>query len=79
MSHPVAAGNPVVRSVAVPGRAAALDQRRRLQLALGVIWLLDAMLQFQPFMSHGFSQMLAGPRPGTRLLPGARSPGQPPL
>src|SRR5579872_5246564 len=25
-------------------------RRRRLQLALGLIWLLDAGLQFQPFM-----------------------------
>ena len=53
------------RSAAVPRRPAALDQRRRLQLALGVIWLLDGMLQFQPFMfGKGFSQMLAGTAPG---------------
>ncbi|MGH3851891.1 MAG: hypothetical protein ACRDR6_00010 [Pseudonocardiaceae bacterium] len=32
------------------------DLRRRLQLALGVIWLLDAVLQYQPYM---FSQAFA--------------------
>jgi hypothetical protein len=57
------------QSIAVGGAAApaavhehkpAADPRRRLQLALGVIWLLDAMLQFQPFMfGRGFGQMLA--------------------
>ena len=37
------------------------DVRRRLQLALAGIWLLDAVLQFQAFMfSKGFSQMLGG-------------------
>ena len=37
------------------------DARRRLQLALAAIWLLDAVLQFQAFMfSHSFPQMLAG-------------------
>jgi len=41
------------------------DLRRRLQLALAGIWLLDAVLQFQAFMfSRGFSQMLAGTGPG---------------
>jgi hypothetical protein len=41
------------------------DMRRRLQLVLAGIWLLDAILQFQEFMfSHGFSQMLAGTAPG---------------
>jgi len=44
---------------------AAADVRRRLQLGLAGIWLLDAILQFQEFMfSHGFSQMLAGTAPG---------------
>jgi len=40
------------------------DVRRVLQLALGAIWLLDGVLQLQPFMftpgSHGFSGMLNG-------------------
>jgi hypothetical protein len=41
------------------------DPRRLLQLGLGFIWLLDAMLQFQSFMfSKGFPQMLAGTAPG---------------
>ncbi len=37
------------------------DARRRpLQLALGALWLLDAILQFQPAMfTKAFSQMLA--------------------
>jgi len=39
--------------------------RRKLQLALAGIWLLDAILQFQAFMfSKGFAQMLAGTAPG---------------
>ncbi len=55
----------VARPADVSQRPAALDPRRRLQLALGVIWLLDGMLQFQPFMfGKGFSQMLAGTAPG---------------
>jgi hypothetical protein len=37
------------------------DARRALHLALAVIWLLDAVLQYQSFMfTKGFSQMLAG-------------------
>jgi hypothetical protein len=37
-----------------------LEPRRKLQLALGVIWLLDGVLQCQPFMfSKAFPQMLA--------------------
>jgi hypothetical protein len=44
---------------------AAPDVRRRLQLGLAGIWLLDAILQFQTFMfSKGFAQMLAGTGPG---------------
>jgi hypothetical protein len=39
---------------------AAPDTRRRLQLALATIWLLDAVLQFQAVMfSRSFPQMLA--------------------
>jgi hypothetical protein len=46
-------------------RAPALDSRRKLQLGLGVIWLLDGFLQLQPFMfGKGFPQMLAGNAPG---------------
>ena len=41
------------------------DVRRRLQLALAGLWLLDAVLQFQAFMfSRGFSQMLGGTAAG---------------
>jgi len=40
---------------------AAPSFRRRLQLGLAAIWLLDAVLQLQSFMfGKGFSQMLAG-------------------
>ena len=39
--------------------------RRRLQLALAGIWLLDAILQFQAFMfTKGFAQMLGATAPG---------------
>ena len=39
---------------------AAPDLRRRLQLVLGGIWLLDAVLQYQSFMfTRAFAQMLA--------------------
>lgn len=44
------------------------DWRRSLQLLLATAWLLDGVLQLQPFMftggSHGFSQMLAGTATG---------------
>ncbi len=44
---------------------AAPGLRRRLQLVLAGIWLLDGVLQFQAFMfSKGFSQMLAATAPG---------------
>ena len=40
---------------------AALEARRKLQLALGVIWVLDGILQFQPAMfTKTFPDMLAG-------------------
>jgi len=71
MGHPVAAGDPVVRPVAAHERASALDPRRKLQLALGVIWLLDAVLQFQPFMfGRGFVQMLVGGAHGNPAIAG---------
>ena len=39
----------------------ASDSRRAFQTALGLIWLLDAGLQFQPFMySQGFAQLIQG-------------------
>jgi hypothetical protein len=58
MSQSIAVGD--VAASAAAHEHPVPDQRRRLQLALGVIWLLDAMLQFQPFMfGRGFGQMLA--------------------
>jgi hypothetical protein len=43
----------------------ASDSRRAFQTALGLIWLLDGALQFQPFMySKGFIQMLTGTAAG---------------
>jgi len=48
------------------------DGRRLLQLALGAIWLLDGVLQLQPFMftagAHGFSGMLNGMATGNPSL-----------
>jgi hypothetical protein len=39
----------------------ASDSRRAIQTALGVIWLIDGALQFQPFMySRGFVETLTG-------------------
>jgi hypothetical protein len=46
-------------------RVPPLDRRRRLQLVLAVVWLLDGILQYQPFMfSKAFPQMLAGTAAG---------------
>ena len=46
-------------------RWAVPDQRRRLQLVLGGIWLLDAVLQYQSFMfTKAFAQMLGGTAAG---------------
>ena len=65
-----AAGHAVGRAAAGP---AALDARRKLQLALGVIWVLDGILQYQPSMftasfpgmlaesAHGNPAVVAGP------------------
>jgi hypothetical protein len=48
-----------------PAGWAAPDARRRLQLALGALWLLDAILQYQPVMfTRALSQMLAAAAPG---------------
>ena len=44
---------------------ARLDTRRALQLGLAGIWLLDGVLQYQPFMyTKAFAQMLAGTAAG---------------
>jgi hypothetical protein len=46
-------------------RWAVPDQRRRLQLALAGIWLLDAVLQYQSFMfTKAFTQMLGATAAG---------------
>jgi hypothetical protein len=48
-----------------PAAWRAPDVRRRLQLALGALWLLDAILQYQPVMfTRAFSQMLAAAAEG---------------
>ena len=62
MSQSLAVGDSVVRPAAAHERmTVTLDPRRTLQLALGALWLLDGMLQFQPAMfGRGFPQMLAG-------------------
>jgi hypothetical protein len=56
------------RAVPRPGEgthAATLDARRKLQLALGALWLLDGILQFQPSMfTKAFPDMLAGTSAG---------------
>jgi hypothetical protein len=66
MSQSLAVGDPVARPAAAHERmTAALDPRRALQLALGALWLLDCMLQFQPSMfGRSFPQMLAGSAQG---------------
>ena len=68
----IAAGR-ISRRVAWPGKAGASqagawqapDARRRLQLVLAALWLLDAVLQYQSFMfSRAFGQMLAATAAG---------------
>jgi hypothetical protein len=44
---------------------ARLDVRRALQLGLAAVWLLDGVLQYQPFMyTKGFGQMIGGTAAG---------------
>jgi hypothetical protein len=68
MTESVATGGGAAwpRSAAVAEeRSAAPDQRRRLQLVLAGIWLLDAVLQYQSFMfTRAFAQMLGGTAAG---------------
>jgi hypothetical protein len=61
MSESVAVARAAARSgPADQARFAALEPRRKLQLALALVWLLDGILQFQPWMfSKAFPQMLA--------------------
>ena len=66
MSESVTAGRALAGA---HGRVAPLATRRKLQLALGVIWLLDGILQYQPFMfSPAFPRMLAGTSAGNPAL-----------
>jgi hypothetical protein len=40
------------------------DRRRTIQTVLGLLWVLDGALQFQPFMyGHGFIELLTGMAP----------------
>jgi hypothetical protein len=65
MSQSLAVGDPVAQPAAAHERVAGPDPRRALQLALGALWLLDGMLQFQPAMfGRGFAQMLTGSAQG---------------
>src|SRR6266702_740959 len=60
MSESLAVGHAAARPAPCPAGIAALDPRRKLQLALGVIWVLDGILQFQPSMfTKSFPDMLA--------------------
>jgi hypothetical protein len=82
MSQSLAVGGGAARPAEADAQAqpTVLDPRRKLQLGLGVIWLLDGILQLQPFMfGKGFPQMLAGPRRGIPLSSRIRSPGRPAL
>jgi hypothetical protein len=66
MSESLAVARP---GAAEQGRTAVLDPRRKLQLALAGLWLLDGLLQFQPSMfTTAFPHMLAGAAAGN---PGA--------
>jgi hypothetical protein len=51
------------RQIALPAARGGLDSYRRLlQIALGVIWLLDAALQYQPYMfTKAFPQQVLAP------------------
>jgi hypothetical protein len=74
MTESVAAsGGTAWRAGAAPAgeRLAAPGWRRRLQLALAGIWLLDAVLQYQSFMfTKAFAQMLRGTAAGNPAVIG---------
>ena len=63
MSESLAVGRTQTRPAGRAGDVvgiAALDARRKLQLALGVVWVLDGILQYQPSMfTKSFPGMLA--------------------
>ena len=59
------AARPGPRTAARAAHWAAPDPRRWLQLSLAAIWLLDAVLQYQPAMfTTGFSQMIGATAAG---------------
>ena len=67
MSESLAVAQPAADTPRVDPQSltAELDVRRKLQLALAVIWLLDGVLQYQPFMfTKAFPRMLAGASSG---------------
>ena len=78
MSESLAVGRASARpATAVAVGTAALDPRRKLQLALGVIWVLDGILQYQPSMfTKSFPDMLAGSAHGNPAVVAGRSPGR---
>ena len=80
MSESLAIGRAASRPGAAQAHAAALDTRRKLQLALGGLWLLDGILQFQPSMfTKAFPAMLAGTSAGNPAVRGQpRHTGRPP-
>src|ERR1700685_476812 len=67
-----AGGRPAMRGrlgAEAPPAAARLDARRALQLGLAAIWLLDGVLQYQPFMyTKAFGQSLAAGAAGNRSV-----------
>jgi hypothetical protein len=65
VSDTAVSGAGLARAGSAAAGWAAPDTRRRLQLALAAIWLLDGVLQYQAFMfSHGFAQMLTASAAG---------------
>ena len=65
MSESFSAGGTAWSGARGQVRIAVLDLRRKLQLVLAVIWLLDGVLQYQPSMfGKAFPQMLAATSSG---------------
>lgn len=65
-SSPGAIASPARTRPGVPGAArTAVDARRVAQLVLAALWLLDGLLQFQPFMfTQDFAAMTLAPVAG---------------
>jgi hypothetical protein len=73
MSHVAVSGTRTVLRGRVGAHArpapARLDVRRALQITLAAIWLLDGVLQYQPFMyTKAFAQSLAGTAAGNPFV-----------